>query len=68
MTLVTLIGLVMGFVLMARFLKILDRAVEWLYIRYIPQEEEDQEEEDPDDKGPEVKIPKIKTVKKKRIS
>ncbi len=32
MTLVLLIGLVMGFVLFARFLKIFDKAVEWLYL------------------------------------
>lgn len=43
MTLVVLIGIVMAFILGARFLKILDRAVDWLYL---PDEEEESVTED----------------------
>lgn len=43
MTLVVLIGVIMAFVLGARFLKILDRAVDWLYL---PEEDEELVEED----------------------
>lgn len=43
MTLVVLIGVVMAFILGARFLKILDRAVDWLYL---PEEDEEAVTED----------------------
>lgn len=43
MTLVILIGVVMAFILGARFLKILDRAVDWLYL---PEEDEEMVTED----------------------
>ena len=46
MTLVLLIGLVMMFVISARFLKILDRAVDWLYLPAEEAETEDTEEEE----------------------
>ena len=44
MTLVILIGVVMAFILGARFLKILDRAVDWLYLS--DEEEESVTEDD----------------------
>lgn len=63
MTLVILIALIMAFVLCARFLKILERAVDWLYFRFPPVEAPDQE--DPE-KEPDLKIPPL--IRKKKVS
>ena len=65
MILIALIALVMVFVLTARFLKILDRAVDWLYFRFPDPSAGVQESEPEEDKEPDIKLPSLKASKKK---